>query len=200
MISVLRQDRHVGKNAHAEPDRDGGLDARQVRTRVGDVPGAAGGFDRVDQPVAIEAPLLGHGERYGIALEIDRMLAAGHPLQPLGPCRDRATVPGIALVESDIEFAELERALLRDAAPAADIEAQGRPRAHEIRQQLRQPVGCKVFRDAKAHNAVGHRSRHHVARLLLERENPPRVKERRRSPSSVSVACLPFRCSNGRPS
>ena len=105
------------------------------------------------------------------------MLAAGHPLQPLGPRSDRAAVAGVALVQSDIEFAELERALLRDAAAAAHIEPQGRPRAYEIRQQLRQPVGCEILRNAQAHDAVGHRPRHHVARLLLERENPPRVGE-----------------------
>ncbi len=65
---VFREDRDIRKQTYAEPDGNRGLDVRQIRTGVGDMPCPSSRFDGVDQPVAIEASLFRNGDWNGIAL------------------------------------------------------------------------------------------------------------------------------------
>ena len=117
-----------GRMADAEADRDRRLDAGQVRARIGDVPGAARRLERVDQPVAIEAALLGDGERHRIARQIDRMFAARHPLQPLRPAATPRRRPALRLTSARSSSPRSSSALQRRAQSAAHVEPQGRPR------------------------------------------------------------------------
>ena len=119
---MLGQDRDVGQDADAEPGRHRGLDAEHARARIGHVPGPPGHLHRMDHAIAIKAALLGHDQRQRIAVEVDRMLAARHPLQALGPGRDAAALAGVALVERKVELATLDRAARLHAQSAAHVE------------------------------------------------------------------------------
>src|SRR5262249_44883769 len=57
------------------------------------------------------------------------------------------------------------------------VEPQSWARAGEIRQELRQPIGGEVLRNAQPHDAVARWLCQHLACLLLEREDAPRVGE-----------------------
>src|SRR4051794_24504893 len=103
------------------------------------------------------------------------MLAAGDPMQTLGPGRDPAAFAKVALEQRQVEFTTLDRAPGLHAQPAAYVEAQTRARASKVRQQLGQPIGRKILRHAEPHHAFAVRSRHNIERLLLQRENPPSV-------------------------
>src|SRR5262245_56317626 len=172
---MLREDRHLRQDADADADGDRGLDAGKAWAGIGHVPGAAGGLRGVDHAVAIKAALLGHAERQRIAAEIDRVLAARHPMQALGPGRDPAAFAGVALVEREIKLATLDRAARLHAQPAAHVEPQPRARAGKVRQQLGEPIGREVLRQAEPHDTFALGPRDDVTRLLLERKQPPRV-------------------------
>ena len=123
----------------------------------------------MDRSIAVNASLLEYGERQRIVAEIDGMTAAGGPAQTLGPRRNPADLAGVTLEQSEVKLSALQRAAQLHAETAAHIEPQAGPRTGKIRQQLGESIGGEILRNAEPHHAVTRRSRHHVARLLLER-------------------------------
>src|SRR5262249_55112228 len=113
-------------DAHAEAGGDGGLNARKIGARVGDMPRATRRLERVDGAIAVEAALLEDRERHRAGARIDRMPPAGHPVETLGPGRDAAVLPRVPLDQREIELAALEIAGEPDAQPAAHVEPQAR--------------------------------------------------------------------------
>src|SRR4029077_12796755 len=81
-------------------------------------------------------------------------------------------------VEGKLELTSLQRLTHGNAQPATHIEADPRPGAGEIRQQLGQAIGGEVLGDAEANDAVAGWARQAVTRLLLERQDPARVGEK----------------------
>ena len=52
---MIGLDRDLGQDAHPQAGRDRGLDAREIGGGIGDMPGAAGAFQRVNHAIAVEA-------------------------------------------------------------------------------------------------------------------------------------------------
>ena len=96
-------------------------------------------------------------------------------MQPLRPCLDAAGLSGVALEQREVELAALERATQFDAHPARTSSRKPGRRAGKIRQQLGQPIGGEILRNAEPHHAVAGGSRDHVARFLGQRQDPPRI-------------------------
>jgi hypothetical protein len=119
---MLGKNGDLGEDADPEPGRHGRLNAQNTRAHIGDVPAATHRFQRTDREVAVNAPLIEHGERQRIASRVDRPAPAGDPAQALAPERDAARLRRIALEQSQIEVATFERALHLFTRPAAHRE------------------------------------------------------------------------------
>ena len=69
--AVVIEHGDVRQDAHAKADRDSGLNAGKIRARIGDALSTASGLKCVNGAIAKETALLKHGERYGIAAQVD---------------------------------------------------------------------------------------------------------------------------------
>ena len=130
---MIGENGDLWQDADAEAGRDSGLNAENIGARVGDMPSAADRLKRIYRPVAVKAPLLEHGERQRIAAEIDRVAAAGDPVQTLWPGGNTTTLFHIALQQRDVEIAAFQGAAQLSAFSAAHMEPQARTRAGKVR-------------------------------------------------------------------
>ena len=121
------------QDADAEGGRDRSLNAENIGASVCDMPRAPYRLERIYRPVAIQASLLEYGERQRIAAEIDRVTAAGDPMQTLGPGRNAASLFYFPLHQREVEIVAFERAAQLNALAAAHVEPQAGPRAGELR-------------------------------------------------------------------
>ena len=85
--------------------------------------------------------------------------------------------PASRLIRAAIEVAAIEIVPQPHAEVAPHVEPQPGAGANEIRQQLGQPVGCKILRDPQADNGIAGWTRDDVPRLVREREDAPRIGE-----------------------
>lgn len=118
---MIGKKRDLGHDADTEASRDSCLDAEETGACVGDVPGATGRLERMDRPVAVEAPLLEHRERQRIAAKIDPVAAAADSMQTLGPSGDGARLTHIALEQCEVEFTAFEFAAQIDTQSATHV-------------------------------------------------------------------------------
>src|SRR5690349_20561680 len=123
---MIGLDRHFRKNAQAHAGGDRGLNAGEIRTRVGHMPGAASAFERMNGAGSIETTGGKTDQRYRSGFRMERMALAGHPMDPLRPHRDPALFTGGTLEQSQVEIASLEIAPEIRTLIGADIESQVR--------------------------------------------------------------------------
>ena len=131
---MIRQNRDLRQNAQAHAGGNGGLDAGEVRTGIGHVPGTAGALQRMDRARAVEAARRKSNQRHRARARIARMGFAGHPVHALRPHRDAAFFAGRALEQRQINLAAFEVALEVGALVGTHVEPQAGMRARKRRQ------------------------------------------------------------------
>jgi hypothetical protein len=113
--------------------------------------------------IAVETALVEHGERYGIAAQVDGMMLADNPGKTLGPSMDAAAFTRVALDDRKVELAALELSSQIHAQIAVHVEPQRRTRTGELRQQFGKVVDGEILRDSEPHDSVTLGARDHIA-------------------------------------